>query len=282
MIFKCLFIFIFYSLTNCFCVNAQTLSEYLASLNGLEKVSDFYFDTITSYQDSRWSKEYEISKDNLKATISDELKNKHFNIVGQSSSYGGLLPIKLNIKISYLNFYESSGSNVFGKGILDIEIIDPNKSNSIKTYTVSSSIPFLDLDIDDYEDPIYSRSLEKMGQEVINELVRRLIAKLDEYTNEAKLGYRNIRSLGCAPIIDSTEIELTKKVATLDALQKACSKVYGFKIENLTKMLDYEVSDQITTELKGYILDYHILEEYSLITTDNYYCVLIEAILPNR
>jgi|GEM_PF-5330431 len=279
---KFLFLLCFCFFTTYNSIQAQALNEYISSLSSFEIVSDFYFDIMPSFTDSRWVRDYSLSKDQLIVTINNELKNKHFNLIEESSKYGGLLPIKLNIKISYLNFYESSGGNVFGKGILDLEIVDPNKSIHIKNYTVSSSIPFLDLDIDDYGDPNYSSSFEKMGQKVINELVERLISKLDEFTKEAKLGYRNIRSIGYAPIVDTVNIADAKKAATLDALQKACSKVYGFKIENLTKMLDYEVSDQITTELKGYILDYYLFEEYSLITSDNYYCVLIEAILPNR
>lgn len=260
-------------------VSSQTWQEYYNSIRSVEKVRSALRSIRIEFIDKRWSKEYSFDLSRLKNSITKELTNKGYKVFESSGKSLMIKPVDLQIEIVYLNFYESSAGRLFGKGILDLKLKDPYNRDQ-NEITVSSSIPFNDGDIDDYYDTDYSDQFFIWQDKVINQLAQRLYEKDKDYFEQSS-SLKDVISFGKVPL--NKENKDYEKLAVIDALQNATTKATGLKLENITTLVDFgDVTNKTTTGSTGIILDYRLLPEFTKVTADSVYCVMVEAIIKDE
>lgn len=186
---------------------------------------------------------------------------------------------KIEVEIEFFNFSTGSTNEAILKFIASINInggayFDINEKISISTES------FTDISINKLD----SKRNKPLIDELINnfsiETAKKIHKAINEKTINAKANTYEIVSLGYAKIDNNSQIDKSKEAALLDALLKGAEKTFGISVNNESKIIDYgDVSDVVTSNVKGNVIYHEILNDELIITKDQYLCLVVKSIM---
>ena len=258
-------------------VFAQTWQEYYQTLKPKEVIANAQRNIDLIFNDKRWTNNLGINRELLQKEVENRLSNLGYSVTlnGEKSNE---LSIVINVIIDYLNFYESSAGNLFGKGILVVKMDDKLNSNLDAQQTVTSDLYVPDYDENDLKNPENKIETQRKMLPIISQLTDRFIEKCKDFLENSKDYIKEVIVFGKSDKIKP--IENAKRLAILDALQNGCEKAWGISLENVSTLIDFSsVTDVTTITSNGIILKYEVLPQFTKVTTDNYYCILLKALI---
>jgi len=131
--------------------------------------------------DKRFSQNYSIPYTNIHQYIVKELNDRNFVLVENYNPTSSFKPILLTINIDYLNYYESGAGNLFGKGIINIKLKNPNTVDLNHEFNVTVDIPINKIKLKHYANPKYSDQFSSLNKSVQDKLFERLLSKMEPF-----------------------------------------------------------------------------------------------------
>ena len=131
---------------------------------------------VVNIKDSRFVFDYQIPIDTLKTKFQQVLKENSYII---DEKFENTKLNKIEIEVSYLNFYESSAKTVFGKGMMVIKLICPSNYQLNEDFSVSVDLPFTQTKLKYYGNEEYKERFQFMEKDVIDKLTERGFDKIN-------------------------------------------------------------------------------------------------------
>lgn len=270
-----LFFIHLYLLVNLDCLIAQSLENYLLSVRHKLETIEIGKAVKLFFEDKCWDKETQLDLETLKNLWLSTEKDENLKNSDKFNNY--VMPINVKCTIDYLNFYKGKTEITFAKGIISLTCFDMENPSIRGEYTVTADIAFENLNYSELlnkNDPFYRIISDSLSQILIDKILK----KIEIFEQINNLGYRLIVSSGKAFVSDS--LSTVKENAVMDALREACARAWGIKVENVSSMYNYgDVEDKTTSSTNGLIVVFEVLEEFTKVTTDNYYCVVVKSLL---
>lgn len=257
-------------------LTSQTSEEFYDSIKTKIKVKKEYKPLMIKTTDNRFVKDHQLEISIFIKKLIDKLESDGYEIENTNKSKLKVTPVEFHLVVDYLNLYQNASKNLFAKGIISLKLVDSNINFMEDEISISEDIPIQDMTLKEIYKQENISQLENAKEVVLNNLVENIITKSSTFLKRSNTQIKKVICFGKSPIRDS--IKEARKSAVYQALTSGCSMAWGVKIENVTTLIDFaEVEDTTTGLASGLVTEYKVIEEF--VSSDNYYSVLVEAIL---
>lgn len=191
-------------------------------------------------------------------------------------------PIVLNVKVEYCNYFESNYDNLYLKAIIKVEMEKGGFLLNDYKFDLLSEVHLPKNKVSQIGKVKYQAVFESAEKQLLQDVSVQFKEKTTEKLKQSLLRIYSVTSFG-KTIYDNSNIDKTKALATNDALMRATSKVFGFKISSETTIVDLgAVTDVVNQSSEGRVIQYSIEPSYSKITSDGYYYILVNSMLKSN
>lgn len=161
--------------------------------------------------DKRFSHNFSIPYTYLHQFLVKDLNNRGFVLIDNYNSTSLFKPILFTIKIGYLNYYESSAGNLFGKGIINIELKNPNTVDLNHEFNVTVDMPINKIRLKHYGNSKYSDQFNSWNRSVQEKLFERLLSKIEPFIENY---YYYAEDENIDPNVSSGKSDVDEKIST--------------------------------------------------------------------
>ena len=136
-------------------------------------------DLFLTMKDNRWSTNNGIPYSRLYDKLKEELKSRNFNIVDRAATGSPVKPVIIEVMVDFLNFYESAAKNMYGKGMLVVNVKCTDIYEMNEKVNLSVDIPFQSTKLRNINNPRYRSDFTVLENEVQDQLFKRFMEKID-------------------------------------------------------------------------------------------------------
>lgn len=136
-------------------------------------------DLFLTVKDNRWTANNGIPYNRLFDKLTEELRNKNFNMVDRPVTDSPIKPVVIEMEVDFLNFYESAAGNMYGKGMLVIIVKCTDFYDLNEEVNISVDIPFQSTKLRNIDNPKYKADFTVLENEVQDQLFKRFNEKVN-------------------------------------------------------------------------------------------------------
>jgi hypothetical protein len=256
----------------------QTAQQYYAAMRSVEHVGDVRRNATIRITDARQFQENTVPLDSLTRRLADSA-TAHGYRAGSSNANEdfALRPITVELVVSYLGQYQTESGGWGSKAIATVKMADPNQTTPNVEVPVNADTIYGRQGL---FNRVSSQQRARWQADISARLAHAALAEVDKFTKAAGAAYRQFAVFGKAPatVADSDAV----KRAVLDGLREGSARAWGLEVQSLTTMIDLaDVTETTTSAGHGLVLYHAVDPQYSTLTSDGFYMVLVTAVTAN-